>query len=147
MATMIKYATKGIVMLDTAGVSSQFKSKNKYDEGLNRFSALKVYCDTNAIAYTTCSDKCISIGNQAGQTIFIRFYFNTAGGWGNEPYYSVGVYRERKTIAAISGHDDGMLLMTSQRGINGFENRFTQFIRDYRDQKNLTNFSLKKLLP
>ena len=122
--------------------STKIKQGNdpEFEKGQCLFNQIKDYLEQNGVPFKVKSDKCISHVNSNQERIFIRFYFNQFGmGWGDRPAYSVGVYKDRKTSVAILGDDGKTLLITSNRGINGFEDRFTRYMSEF------TGRSLKPL--
>ena len=113
-----------------------------WQQGKQSFDAVLSYLSTNRVAFEKLSDKCAMINGECGQQVYLRFYFNEAGGMGGTPFYSVGVYKERKTSVAVVGDDGKTLLMTSQRGINGFEQRFLCYMKRLTKRGDLPQFSL-----
>lgn len=122
-------------MTQTSTVISQVTSQNnnhpEYQKGIDAFDAIKSYLIENNIGFEQQSKKCVSVANTQGQKIFIRFYFNKLGmGWASKPAYSVGVYGERKTSVAKMFKGKALLINTN-RGLNGFEDHFTQFMSEF----------------
>lgn len=132
--------------------NDQLDVNSEYDKGLAYFNAIESYILQNT-AYG-CKMKadgahvkgCFSIADKpehdkTAREIFIRFDFYVAGSYGT-PEYRIGVYEKEKATDAIQGDDKKLLLMNSQRGVNGFPERFEKFLERFTRQKPKSKLTL-----
>jgi hypothetical protein len=66
--------------------------------------------------------------------VFISFDFGKAAAFGRKMEFSVSVTNTPDNPAAIEGHDGKRLIMTTNRGVNGFKDRFSHFMSEFCDK-------------
>lgn len=87
--------------------------------------------NTAMCAETVCDQSqssCLELSNGRGERAFLRFDYFQKGSWGNQPEFRIGVYATANATCALRGLDGQLMLMNTNRGENGFEKRFQDFI-------------------
>jgi len=117
-------------------ITSDFEQTSTIDEwhpehakGKEFFSQVKSYLDEIGVSYNKLSKKCVSFTSVNGNDVFLRVYFNNAGGWGGASEYSLGLYSERRSTVAVR-HNDVSILMTTNRGAGNFEEHFPGYLSE-----------------
>ena len=120
----------------------------QYKTGKAQFDAIASYLTQNNIGYKVEEANKpyryghLSVTNKGGKSVFIQFDFSQATAFGRNMEYSVGVTKTNDTPCCIVGDDGKTLLMTTNRGKNGFEDRFTTFMRDFTGRRDLPSLKL-----
>ena len=128
-------------------VTTNQNSHPEFDRGEALFDQIISYLTSQNIGHqaVTSSSKickdCISVTTQEGHPVFISFDFARATAFGQNMEFAISVTQTQDTPCSIQGHDGQRLLMTTNRGISNFDNRFWQFISHFTSQ-DLDSFTL-----
>jgi len=118
---------------------SQKNTHPEFERGQALFNQVSLYLSSQNIGFknidmdtnNSACKRCISVANEAGKTIFISFDFARAAAFGRNYEFNVAVANTQGNPATIMGFDDKRLLMTTNRGVNGFEERFTRYMSEF----------------